>query len=232
VAATVPLTGSHRRSLAIIGAGPFGERTARLLLETRVDGVRVAASDVMQAFSLARQAVVIAMWRTEPMLLDRAEHLSRLHGLPWLPIVMEYRAIRIGPLVAGDSACFRCYQRRREQHDVQPDVTAALQQASANDRSFGPQGFLPHHTRMAAMLACEMLRPLDRRPGGIDAGHVATIRIPGDRIRVNEVVRCYDCDRCGGPAGPAGDLHTVIAKLHCRRASNILQASSLGGASR
>ncbi len=225
MAAAFSLTGSYSCSLAVLGVGPFGERVARLMLDAHDDAVAVAVADLIHAFAVARDAVVVAVWRTEHRLLEQADLLSRRHGRPWLPICMEHRAIRIGPLVTHESPCFRCYQRRREQHDVQPAATAALLSACAANESFGPQGFLPHHARIAAMLGCDMLRSLDTDAGGIGAGRVATIRLPGDGIRMNGVVGCHDCDRCGGPPGPVGDLQAALAGLHRRPRSSATRAS-------
>jgi hypothetical protein len=42
------------------------------------------------------------------------------------------------------------------------------------------------------------------------AGQVTTIRLLNGSISVSPVIGCHDCDRCGGPAGPAGRLDAVI----------------------
>ena len=145
-------------SLSVIGLGPFGERVAQHLLGTRPDAKRVAAADLGNAFTATGEAVVLALWRPEPELCEQADELSWRRGVPWLPVVMDHRAVSVGPLVSQPGPCFRCYRRRREQHDVQPAATAALLAAYARDAGAGPAGYLPHHARMAAGLATQMLR--------------------------------------------------------------------------
>lgn len=205
-------------SLSVIGLGPFGERVAQHLLGTRPDAKRVAAADLGNAFTATGEAVVLALWRPEPELCEQADELSWRRGVPWLPVVMDHRAVSVGPLVSQPGPCFRCYRRRREQHDVQPAATAALLAAYARDAGAGPAGYLPHHARMAAGLATQMLRgdlvpAAAGRPAGPASGLVATVRLLQERITVSPVVACHDCARCGGPPGPAGDLARVLARF-------------------
>jgi bacteriocin biosynthesis cyclodehydratase domain-containing protein len=222
MAAAVPLTDSstvsrRRATLRVIATGPFGNRVAGHLLDTYARGLAGGPADLESAFASPCDAVVLALWRPAPGLCERAEELARSRKAAWLPITMDHRMCRVGPLVCGRSPCFRCYRRRCEQHDVQPAITAALLGAYARDPALGPGGYLPHHARMAAAMAFQMLRclPTGQDPGGqvLVPGSVATIRLRGEGITVSRVVPCHDCDRCGGPPGPRADLARVLAEL-------------------
>jgi bacteriocin biosynthesis cyclodehydratase domain-containing protein len=208
-------------SLTVMGAGLFGERVARHLLSTYAHADTVAAPDLRNAFAGTRDAVVVALWRPEPALCELADELSHRHHRPWLPVIMEHRVIYAGPLVSPHSPCFRCYRRRREQHDIQPAATAALLAAYAGDPAAGPGGWLPHHARLAAGVAGQMLRTLaEAGPGRREdrgGGQVATIRLLGGSISLSPVVACHDCDRCGGPPGPAGGLDAVLTGFRARK---------------
>jgi bacteriocin biosynthesis cyclodehydratase domain-containing protein len=208
----------ERVPLAVAAVGPFGERTAEHLTKA-VPGARlVAASDIVNAFAVARDAVVIALWRPEPGLCELADEVAHRYATPWLPVTMDHPVIRVGPLVLpGCGPCFRCYQRRRQQHDTQPAASAALIAAYAANAAEGPAGYLPHHARIAAGMVSEMLRGIagggERRVHGHVPGSVTTIRLFGRGITTNLVVQCHDCLRCGGSPGPVGELETVLSRF-------------------
>jgi hypothetical protein len=229
MAAAIPLTETsgtgieHRPTLRLIADGPFGERVAEHMLAACGCGMPAAGmADMDSTFASACDAVVLALRRPSPALCEQADELSSRNKVAWLPITMDHRVCRVGPLVCEQSPCFRCYRRRCEQHDVQPAATAALLAAYERDPLLGPGGYLPHHARIAAMMACEMLRCLSAGPGSRDQvlppGNVATIRLRGEGITVSRVVPCHDCDRCSGPPGPAGSLAGVLAELQLKPA--------------
>jgi bacteriocin biosynthesis cyclodehydratase domain-containing protein len=201
-------------SLGVVGIGPFGDRVAAHLMNTHPGARLVAWSDIQNAFAVGRSAVVVALWRPEPLLCEKADELAHRHGLPWLPVTMEHPVIRIGPLVwPRCGPCFRCYRARREQHDTQPAATAALLKAYEDDSSAGPGGYLPHQARMAAAIARQMLGCLavGDGQGEVAAGQVTTLRLLGGGMSVSRVIACHDCRRCGGPPGPVGNLPEVLS---------------------
>jgi bacteriocin biosynthesis cyclodehydratase domain-containing protein len=203
-------------TFAIAAAGSFGERVISLLTAAFPGSTEFKATgaEISAAFAGQESAVVIALWRPDPELCDAADALSYEHRRPWLPVIMEHPVIRIGPLLRPPAGpCFRCYTRRRRQHDQQPWATAALLAAYDRDQFCGPGGYLPHHARLAAAIAQAMLsRPGEEEalgngsPGG---GDVTTIGLSDMGLSVgmrsSRVIPCHDCDRCG-TAGPPGDL--------------------------
>jgi bacteriocin biosynthesis cyclodehydratase domain-containing protein len=222
MASAIRMTPAASGKVALAGAGPFGMRVASLLAAAH-PGYREASAtlaEISAAFTEPTTAVVIALWRPEPDLCDAADSMSYRYQRPWLPVVMEHPVIRIGPLVRPPAGpCFRCYARRRRQHDRQPWVTAALQAAYDKDQACGPGGFLPHHARLAAAVARDMLRRLQAcSPGrtGPELGDVTTIRLSdmglNIGLRSSRVIACHDCDRCGEAGLPgAPDWLTDLA---------------------
>jgi bacteriocin biosynthesis cyclodehydratase domain-containing protein len=206
--------------LSAIGLGPFGERVAELLARQYPAAVTSDAAGLEGAFATAPGAVVVALWRPSPVLCEQADRLAFQNQVPWLAVTMEHPVIRIGPLVVpGAGPCFDCYRRRRIQHDTQGAATSALYAAYERDPSIGPAGYLPHHARLAAATAAQLLARTGLLPPGPDArsaehrppadppvGQVVTLRLLRRGVSMSRVIGCHDCDRCGTPTGPVGDL--------------------------
>jgi bacteriocin biosynthesis cyclodehydratase domain-containing protein len=221
----IRLTPGAPGGVALTWSGQFGERVCALLAAGFGGGrePRSGAGAVPAAFSSGAGLVVLALWRPYPELCELADELAFRHGAAWLPVIMEPAAIRVGPLVLPSAGpCFRCYARRRDQHDRQPWSTAALQAAYDRDPGCGPEGFLPHHARLAAGIAGSAVAGLitgaGQQQGQPEPGQVMTIRLLAGDVLVSHVVACHGCDRCGGPV-PSVDsrwLSRLAAAQHDR----------------
>jgi bacteriocin biosynthesis cyclodehydratase domain-containing protein len=215
--------------VSIAAAGPFGERVAQMLGAGLPDCRLVGAGDdISAAFTGGADAVVVALWRPDQWLCEAADDLSFRYGLPWLPVVMEHPAIRVGPAICPPAGpCYRCYARRRVQHDRKPSATAALRAAYERDPECGPAGYLPHHARLAAAIARDLLERMGA--GGLSgdagrtAGEVTTVQLLRGGQRGSRVVACHDCDRCGGrgPGGHTGRLMELSATLPADLAAGV-----------
>ncbi len=201
-------------SVTIVSAGPFGRRVSEILATGLTGCRRLSSGEIDAAFSAGPSVVVLALWRPEPGLCERADELSFETGTGWLPVVAEHPLIRIGPMVFPPAGpCFACYARRRAQHDNQHWGTAALSSAYESDRNCGPQGYLPHQARMAAAVASHMLgRPAEAQV----TGEVATIRLAQGDLRASRVIACHGCPRCGagpglGTLAPRADVRTAVS---------------------
>jgi bacteriocin biosynthesis cyclodehydratase domain-containing protein len=203
-------------TLSVVGMGPFGRRVASFLSSARNGSLITEFADVESAFISDCHAVIIALWRYYSSLCDRADELSYAHATPWIPVIMEHPVVHIGPLVIPPvGPCFRCYRRRRAQHDAQPQATAMLAAAYAKDPELGPAGYLPHHARVAATVAARMgdtARLADTGQPGLH-GNVVTFGLVSNAIRIDPVVACHDCRRCGIFTGPVSDLRKVLMQL-------------------
>jgi bacteriocin biosynthesis cyclodehydratase domain-containing protein len=206
MARAIRVTHTTTRQIPIVGTGVFGERVCRFLAAGSGKCLEYGVTDDIQAaFADEASAVVLALWRPDPGLCEIADDLSFRYRVPWLPVIAEHPVIRVGPPVHPPAGpCFRCYVRRRAQHDRQRWATTALREAYDRDASCGPGGYLPHQARMAAAIAEGTVRNLitldpaetsDRAPG-----LVRTIAL-NTTLRVNQVIACDGCDRCG-PLAP------------------------------
>lgn len=207
-------------TIAVVSTGAFGGQVAALLSDYAGAPEVVPTRMIDAAFDVEDALVVVATWRPSPPLCARADELSFVRGTPWLPVVMEHRQIMIGPLVRPPAGpCYRCFVRRRTQHDIRYSETVAADNAFSEDQEAGPRGHMPYHARIAASLAMRIARIAHARPAalaGPDAVSAAKVLgydlIAGD-ISVSGVLRCHDCDRCTGRAQPAITLGEILSYL-------------------
>jgi bacteriocin biosynthesis cyclodehydratase domain-containing protein len=237
VADSVRLT-TAARPPGLIGVGEFGKRVTRLLAAWIPAAREYEAADGLSAaFAPAAGAVVLALWRPDPRLCERADELSFRNQVAWLPVIAEHPVIRVGPFVdPATGPCFRCYARRRAQHDRQPWVTAALRAGYQADENWGPAGYLPHHARMASAVALQALSERALAPGpparSRAGGEVTTIGAAVSGLQANPVITCHNCDRCppAAPQRPAGpDWLSALAASLPAAAADLSPAGSRPG---
>ena len=216
--------------VSIAATGHFGERVAQML-GAGLPGsrqVRAGEDEIAAVFAGGPSAVVVALWRPDQRLCEAADDLSLRYRVPWLPVVMEHPAIRVGPAICPPAGpCYRCYTRRRVQHDRNPSASAALRAAYERDPECGPAGYLPHQARLAAAIARDLLVRISAGrqsvDGGRTAGEITTIQLLRGGQRGSRVVACHDCDRCGGrgAAGRTGWLMKLSATLPADPAAGV-----------
>jgi bacteriocin biosynthesis cyclodehydratase domain-containing protein len=220
LAAAVRLTGPGARLVAAVGLGSFGQKVASLLCSAHGGCTLVAEGAVESAFRTAADVVVVAMWRPAPSLCELADKLSFSTGRPWVPVIMEQFEIHAGPAVVPPGGpCYRCFLRRRAQHDMRHHSTAALHAEYDRDASCGPAGYLPQHARMAAGVAKTMLDAAlacgGSAPGGGVAGGLVNIRLGDYSVSRDHVVPCHDCERCHArdPQASHADLLRLVGDI-------------------
>jgi bacteriocin biosynthesis cyclodehydratase domain-containing protein len=208
--APAPHAPAPQAPVMIGGTGEFGRRVAGFLSAWRPEAREFDPADGIDAvFAGEAGAVVLALWRPEAALCEQADELSFRHSVPWLPVILEHPAIRIGPFVRPPTGpCFRCYATRKAQHDQQPWITAAMDAAYQRDQDCGPRGYLPQHARLAAAMAIEALdagtASARRAAGGLLAGEVVTVGLVTGGLQASPVLAVHNCDRCDAPRLSAG----------------------------
>ena len=218
MAASPSLTRPRTGEVAALGTGEFGSRVAGLLADA-ADADVVRVDDIDGAFRSNAPLVVLAAWRPSPRLCEAADQQSFLSGKPWLPVVMDSPALRVGPLVRPpDAPCFRCFARRRTQHDVEHRSTQMLYAAYDRDEHCGPRGYLPQHARIAAALIADVLnmwRAADDEDERPPVGEVREFRPSDQRLTTSKVVPCHDCRRCApsGSSGAVGEIQALVTRL-------------------
>jgi bacteriocin biosynthesis cyclodehydratase domain-containing protein len=180
----------------LICSGAFG-RAVSGQLATHFPATRILERGQLRGGSLAGAAVIVlALWRPSPQLSEEVDVIAHKERIPWLEIVMDTQAIRVGPWVTpGAGACHRCYRQRQSQHDTQWPTSTALRNAYLERAEAGPRGFLPHHVRLASGVAARLIR-LESQP----TGRVVSTPLRGIGLSEETVVGCHGCDRCDRPA--------------------------------
>ncbi|MFG2179974.1 TOMM precursor leader peptide-binding protein [Streptomyces abikoensis] len=201
----------------VLALGDFGVAVAEQLLREH-DGVEVTSDrDSHQQFSAGwpqADVRVLVSWREAPHLAEILDARSAAWRTPWFPIVAEHPRLRIGPLVVpGAGACYRCFRKRRAQHERDNAITAALHAHYDAEPAAGPEGFLPQHVSLAAGSALDLLHRLEDDGGRRDAGTVRHWHLLEQLITSARVVGVHGCDRCRTNAGrnPAGSSWEDLA---------------------
>ncbi|MFE7295112.1 TOMM precursor leader peptide-binding protein [Streptomyces sp. NPDC057579] len=201
----------------VLALGDFGAAVAERLLREH-DGIEVTSDrDSLQQFSAGWPQAdfrVLISWREPPHLADVLDARSAAWRIPWLPIVAEHPRLRIGPLVVpGAGACYRCFRKRRYQHERDSATTAALHAHYDAEPSAGPEGFLPQHVSLAAASALDLLHRFEDDGGRRDAGMVRHWHLLEQLITSARVVGVHGCDRCRthGAASPTGSSWEDLA---------------------
>ena len=179
------------------GTDAFGADVGRHLRQLGL-GIRdvPAAEALREIEARPPRLMILAAGYPSPALTEAIDARVADAGTAWLPITFEASFIRVGPWVDHRiGPCFRCYRARRRQHEDRPDLTEALQAAFDSGTIGAPRGHLPHHVRIAAGVAVDLVDRVADQPDV--AGAVFAIKLPGGSIRRHHVVGVHRCSRCG-----------------------------------
>jgi bacteriocin biosynthesis cyclodehydratase domain-containing protein len=207
------LMGPARLYSTVISGGTFGRRVAGLLVDNEAGSQTtydqpIDGAGIESAFDHQGASIVIALSRPDPELCESADRLAFERNRIWLPIVMEHPVISIGPLVRPPGGpCFTCSHRRRVQHEIGDELSAVVQAAYMTDPVWGPEGYLPHHARLAAAIGHGLLLASGLGDGRADdevLHSVVTIQLMNNYISGHRVLACHDCVRCE-PRWHSGD---------------------------
>jgi bacteriocin biosynthesis cyclodehydratase domain-containing protein len=217
MAPAIRLTPGNLGSAVIMGNGPFGDRVATLLAGQwqTLSGPR-PITEIEAVFQVPASLVVLALWRPARRLCDMADQLSFEHDRPWLPVIMDFPYIRTGPVVQPPTGpCYHCYCHRRLRHDRHQRTTVLLLDEYEDDDATGPQGYLPHHARLAAGLATLALRRAALPPAAVPLAAPAGVMsfdVLSGRLCLDRVAALPDCSRCERPGRTqaAANLKEVI----------------------
>lgn len=186
--------------LHVLAVGDFGAEVARHLGRAHPGALVTSDKDSALLDSSGwppARIRVLASWREAPRLMETLDARSAEWRTIWFPVVNEHPRLRVGPVVVpGEGACYRCFRRRRAQHEPPTTRTALLHAHYDAHPEAGVAGFLPHHVDMAAATATEMLRRVERGDAGEVAGNVRHWNVLEHRMSTARVVGVHGCDRC------------------------------------
>lgn len=205
-----------------VGTGEFGAAVGRMLagkvtdLSAAVTADAVVPSptypgDIAQRFAATAADVIIAvLWRPSPRLCERISDAADQAGVAWLPAILSYPYVSVGPVIRpGHAPCFRCLTRRQVQHSAPELPDECLLEAYDADPKCGPAGHLDCHARVTAGLIGWLLRD------GRSWAEVMRFHLVSRSIDTMAVWPWHGCPSCGAqpPPDPALRLRAALAGL-------------------
>ena len=181
-------------SLLILSDDPFGAAVAGWVRSSALapDGANALRDPT--AWPPARVRALVRS-RRDRAAEERMETLSWGTGRAWVPVQIEARSIRVGPVVVpGRSACLECFYRRQRQHGRRSALDDELEHALTGSGSPGYQGQLAAHVGLVAGL----LRAIAESDDAVDAFASRFWRLGYADVSVREalVTPVAGCRRC------------------------------------
>ncbi|MHC3394133.1 TOMM precursor leader peptide-binding protein [Streptomyces lavendulocolor] len=194
------MNGKSMTKVHVLAIGEFGtavaDRLRREHHDLEISSFRDGSLEVSAGWPDA-ELRILAAWRETPRLAEVLDARSADWSTPWFPVVAEHPRLRTGPLVVpGVGACYRCFRKRRAQHERDAQHLATLHEHYDSSPEAGPGGFLPHHVDMAAGMALDLLRRVEAGDAERFAGTVRHWHMLEQHLSGGRVVGVHACDRC------------------------------------
>lgn len=186
--------GSH-----IVSVGRFGEAVARYLSKMITDLIETQGT--FCATSTSWPTATVHIVATCSACLDPCylyESMSYDQGLPFIPLVMDSRALVLGPVVVpGDNGggCWSCSVMRSRQHSPLGRYKTIISEYYRSHSDAGPQGYLEPFAMMGAARLSAMIDAL-AVPSTV-AGKIWQIDLLSLRVTEGTAIGIDNCPRCG-----------------------------------
>lgn len=193
--------------------GPMG------LLDRLADEERFERADADLRSSLsAADVAVLATDADRPGVAGAFNELAHETGTPWLLAQVRGFDGLVGPVVfPGETACYRCLERRIESNVSEPGSYAAYRDELAGDPSLASVG-LPSFARTVAGYATVDLLYLLAYGQAFTVGRTITVNFLDLSVDVNEVLKVPRCEVCGKTPGEDKKRFVTVEDLLGSRA--------------
>jgi bacteriocin biosynthesis cyclodehydratase domain-containing protein len=183
----------------VLSVGPFGRSVLRHLRSLRNDLTETDVVDNLvplpSTWPVARM-VALASWRQVPDLCELLNQVSFETRRPFIPVMQDSTAIRLGPVVVpGSGACWNCWMTRWRQHSGWTKERMSLLRHYSAHPEEGPRGYLESFAAMAAIRVSEVITALDQ--GCVVPGHIWQIEVLTGEITTGTAIGVHDCPWCG-----------------------------------
>lgn len=183
----------------VLSAGPFGRAVVRHLNSLRGDLTDTDVADNLvplpSTWPAARIRALVA-WRPVADLCALLNQFSYETQRPFVPVIQDLTAIRVGPIIMpGSGPCWHCWITRWRQHSGWVKERMALTQYYSSHPQDGPRGYLEPFAAMAAIRLDEVITALDAATAV--PGYVWQIDVLSGEITAGTVVGVHDCRWCG-----------------------------------
>jgi len=194
--------------MLVLAVGGFGRRVAQRLstVDSSVAAIDVTTGTHPAAWPDADLYVLAAEWEADE-LVEMVESSAFAWRRPWFPVLLDHPHLRVGPVVVpGQSACHRCFDRRRRQHAKSPQPSWRQTTTVPGTGSY-VRGYADHHVTLAAGLVLQAAQSL-----GAEA-FVRTVHLVDGSVGRAGVIAADGCDRCRERRDHASDLASIAAEL-------------------
>lgn len=183
----------------VLSVGPFGQAVARYLTTLRHDvSETVVINNVLplpETWPVSRMRLLVS-WRPVPSLCQLLEETTFSSCRPFLPLMLDSTAMRIGPVVVpGSGCCWSCWVKRWRQHSEWPEAHSALLGYYASHPDNGPAGFLESFALIGAARLTEIIEEIDSSE--VQGGSMWQINLLTREIVTGVAIGFHDCPRCG-----------------------------------
>ena len=148
---------------------------------------------------------VIVSWREVPWLFSLADKMAHSLDRPWMPVTLDSKSLRVGPLIAPHhSGCYPCFIKRQRQHSrLSPTDLELFNHYDANPES-GIFGHLPSHVRIASSLISSSVQALlgQSQEGQVPdssalrVGELTRVGLTGLNVSRGRLIGVHGCPTC------------------------------------
>jgi len=189
----------HPATVHIVWVGPFGRAVSgylKGLIPDTIENEAVPGKMPLLEQCLRARINAVAAWRSVPDLcefLDKSSHESRR---PFLPLILDATALRLGPVVVpGSGGCWSCWMKRSSQHAPWPKEQDMIRQYYSAHPNSGPEGYLEPFAMMGAIRIKQTIDALDSSTAV--PGYIWQINMLTRQITTGVVAGLHDCPQCG-----------------------------------
>jgi bacteriocin biosynthesis cyclodehydratase domain-containing protein len=192
-------TGVSINPVHVLSVGPFGQAVVRHLDSLGTDLIHTdIACNLLPLPSAwpAARIVALVSWRPVSDLCELLNEFSHDSRIPFVPVVQDLTAIRVGPIIVpGSGPCWHCWTTRCRQHSGWTKERMSLSQHYSSHPQDGPRGYLEGFAAMAANRLTDAISVLDAKAA--TPGSVWQIDILTGEITTSRVIGVHDCRWCG-----------------------------------
>lgn len=152
------------------------------------------------------EMIILSIGMERPRIAEAIDETAFIRDIPWAAVTLSPTEITCGPVVTpGSSACYRCFDRRRQQHT--PKKSGFPEPA----RLKAPTGYARHHVGIAFAYVLQSLdEALSTAVQEKQDASVRSFNLVSGSVSRSNVVAVDGCDRCRGRFGTREDARNAV----------------------
>ena len=205
-----------KESVHIIAVGAFGRSVSNylhLFYDNVLETIITSPGHVRYESWPRVYIRVVASWRPIDKLCSLICQVSGENNTPFLPLILDFNVIRLGPVIIPHTAsCWNCWLGRSLQHEAFPFARLALNDLYEKDCNAGPQGFLEAHALLAAARVAQTIE--DVMMSRCSPGFLWQMDLLTRAVTTSTLIGVHDCPQCGlGRAASSRTFNDMRSRL-------------------